>query len=69
MGNSTSKWTVKALLNRILNTGEDKIKVEITEIQLTEGSILEFKDHRGFVIGSFDEVTGDFRIKGDFIKI
>ncbi len=30
MGNETGKYTVKSLFNRILNTDEDKIKVEVT---------------------------------------
>ena len=32
MGNETGKYTVKSLLNRILNTDEDKIKIEVTAV-------------------------------------
>jgi len=38
-------------------------------INLSEGSVLEVKDHRGFVIFSVDEVTGNVSLKGEFVKI
>ena len=69
MANETGRFSVKHLLNRILNSNEDKIKVELTEITIVEGSTLKVKDHRGFIIFEIDEETGDIRHKGAFIKI
>lgn len=49
--------------------GTPAVRMKIDSITLSEGSTLEFKDHRGFVIFSIEEATGDIRHTGAFIKI
>lgn len=68
MANDTGIYSVKHLLNRILNSTSDAIKVNITEITLEQGATLLVKDYRGFTLAEFRE-NGDLAIKGDFVKI
>lgn len=50
--------------------GDTAVRVKLVDgVRLSEGSKFEIKDHRGFVIFSIDEETGDIRHKGAFIKI
>lgn len=49
--------------------GNPAVRVKVESIELSEGSSLIVKDHRGFVLWEIDEATGDIRHKGAFIKI
>lgn len=49
--------------------GTPAIRVSLKQTTLSENSTMEFYDHRGFLIMSLDEATGDLAIKGSFIKI
>ena len=50
--------------------GKPVVRLSLKDgITLSENSTLEIKDHRGFVIFSIDEATGDIRHTGAFIKI
>ena len=67
MGNSEGKFSVKQLLNLILNSDETKIKGEITDVVLASGASLKIKDFRGFTVFEVKE-NGDILHKGKLIK-
>lgn len=68
MGNSTGKFTVSNVLNRVLNSTDDKLKAIITGITIAQGSTFPIKNYLGFTQFEFQE-NGDLHMKGDIIKI
>ena len=68
MANDTGIYSVKHLLNRVLNSTSDRLKVEFSEITIAAGSTFPIKDSNGFTVFYVDE-DGNVYHKGALIKI
>ena len=49
--------------------GNPAVRVKVVKTVMSEGSVREWFDRRGFLIMRLTEATGDLAIKGSFIKL
>jgi len=50
-------------------SGNPAVRVKVVKTVMSEGSVREWFDHRGFLIMRLDEATGNLAIKGSYEKI